>query len=110
RSRRDFGGIEVGLTNLDKVLFPVTGTTKGEVIDYFTAIAPALLPHIAQRAVTRKRWPNGVEESSFFEKNLPTHAPKWLQRRGRVRGWCSAPRSRSFCGRWWARSDWRRTR
>ncbi|WP_040803644.1 ATP-dependent DNA ligase [Nocardia concava] len=80
-SRRDFGGIEVGLTNLDKVLYPAVGTTKGEVIDYFTAIAPALLPHIAQRPVTRKRWPNGVEEQSFFEKNLAEHAPKWLERR-----------------------------
>ncbi|MBL1077689.1 ATP-dependent DNA ligase [Nocardia sp. 2] len=80
-SRRSFGGIEVGLTNLDKVLYPATGTTKGEVIDYFTAIGPALLPHIAQRPVTRKRWPNGVEESSFFEKHLPDHAPKWLARR-----------------------------
>ncbi|WP_433564460.1 ATP-dependent DNA ligase [Nocardia sp. CA-151230] len=80
-SRRDFGGIEVGLTNLDKVLYPATGTTKGEVIDYFTAIAPALLPHIAQRPVTRKRWPNGVDEQSFFEKNLAEHAPKWLERR-----------------------------
>ncbi|WP_067530997.1 ATP-dependent DNA ligase [Nocardia crassostreae] len=80
-SRRNFGGIEVGLTNLDKVLYPATGTTKGEVIDYFTAIAPALLPHIAQRPVTRKRWPNGVEETSFFEKNLADHAPKWLARR-----------------------------
>ncbi|UGT39841.1 ATP-dependent DNA ligase [Nocardia yamanashiensis] len=80
-SRKDFGGIEVGLTNLDKVLYPATGTTKGEVIAYFTAIAPALLPHIAERPVTRKRWPNGVDESSFFEKNLPDHAPKWLERR-----------------------------
>ncbi|MEC3955203.1 ATP-dependent DNA ligase [Nocardia sp. CDC153] len=80
-SRKDFGGIEVGLTNLDKVLYPATGTTKGEVIDYFTAIAPALLPHIAQRPVTRKRWPNGVQEQSFFEKNLAEHAPKWLERR-----------------------------
>ncbi|WP_327143578.1 ATP-dependent DNA ligase [Nocardia sp. NBC_01327] len=80
-SRRDFGGIEVGLTNLDKVLYPATGTTKGEVIDYFAAIAPALLPHIAGRPVTRKRWPNGVEAASFFEKNLPEHAPAWLSRR-----------------------------
>ncbi|WP_067703857.1 ATP-dependent DNA ligase [Nocardia jejuensis] len=80
-SRRDFGGVEVGLTNLDKVLYPDTGTVKGEVIDYFTAIAPALLPHIAGRPVTRKRWPNGVRESSFFEKNLPEHAPGWLERR-----------------------------
>lgn len=79
-SRRSFGGIEVAVTNLDKVLYPATGTTKGEVIDYFTAIAPALLPHIADRAVTRKRWPNGVDESSFFEKNLPEHAPKWIER------------------------------
>ena len=79
-ARREFGGIEVGLTNLDKVLYPATGTTKGEVIDYFTAIAPALLPHIADRAVTRKRWPNGVQETAFFEKNLPTHAPKWIRR------------------------------
>ncbi|WP_067574020.1 ATP-dependent DNA ligase [Nocardia acidivorans] len=80
-SRRDFGGIEVGLTNLDKVLYPATGTTKGQVIDYFTAIAPALLPHIALRPVTRKRWPNGVEAGSFFEKNLAEHVPKWLARR-----------------------------
>lgn len=80
-ARREFGGIEVGLTNLDKVLYPATGTTKGEVIDYYTAIAPALLPHIADRPVTRKRWPNGVSESSFFEKNLASHAPKWIQRR-----------------------------
>ncbi|MFJ4656728.1 ATP-dependent DNA ligase [Nocardia sp. NPDC088792] len=79
-SRRDFGGIEVALTNLGKVLYPATGTTKGEVIDYFTAIAPALLPHIAGRPVTRKRWPNGVDEQSFFEKNLPEHAPKWIER------------------------------
>ncbi|WP_227984464.1 ATP-dependent DNA ligase [Nocardia spumae] len=80
-ARRDFGGIEVGLTNLDKVLYPATGTTKGEVVEYFTTIAPALLPHIADRPVTRKRWPNGVGESSFFEKNLAAHAPKWIARR-----------------------------
>ncbi|MBY8857723.1 ATP-dependent DNA ligase [Nocardia sp. CA2R105] len=80
-TRRDFGGIEVELSNLDKVLYPATGTTKGQVIDYFTEIAPALLPHIAGRAVTRKRWPNGVAESSFFEKNLAAHAPTWLDRR-----------------------------
>ncbi|MBF6334174.1 ATP-dependent DNA ligase [Nocardia transvalensis] len=79
-SRRDFGGVEVELNNLDKVLYPATGTTKGEVIDYFTAIAPALLPHIAGRPVTRKRWPNGVDEPSFFEKNLASHAPKWIGR------------------------------
>lgn len=80
-ARREFGGIEVGLTNLDKVLYPATGTTKGEVIDYFATIAPALLPHIAARPVTRKRWPNGVDQAAFFEKNLAAHAPRWLERR-----------------------------
>ncbi|MFC9892604.1 ATP-dependent DNA ligase [Nocardia sp. NPDC127579] len=84
--RREFGGspgqspVEVDLTNLDKVLYPAAGTTKGEVIAYYTAIAPAMLPHIAGRPVTRKRWPDGVEESSFFEKNLPSHAPDWIER------------------------------
>ncbi|MFI6215467.1 ATP-dependent DNA ligase [Nocardia brasiliensis] len=80
-ARRNFGGIEVELSNLDKVLYPATGTTKGEVIAYYSAIAPAVLPHIAGRAVTRKRWPNGVDEPSFFEKNLPSHAPSWIERR-----------------------------
>ncbi|MFE9581982.1 ATP-dependent DNA ligase [Nocardia sp. NPDC006044] len=79
-SRRKFGGIEVELSNLDKVLYPATGTTKGEVIAYYSAIAPAMLPHIAGRPVTRKRWPNGVDEPSFFEKNLPAHAPSWIER------------------------------
>ncbi|MGQ4616711.1 ATP-dependent DNA ligase [Nocardia sp. R7R-8] len=80
-ARREFGGIEVDLSNLDKVLYPATGTAKGEVIAYYSAIAPAMLPHIAGRAVTRKRWPNGVDEPSFFEKNLPSHAPSWIVRR-----------------------------
>ncbi|QIS08671.1 ATP-dependent DNA ligase [Nocardia arthritidis] len=79
--RRKFGDIEVELNNLDKVLYPATGTTKGELIAYYTAIAPAMLPHIADRPVTRKRWPNGVDESSFFEKNLSDHAPSWIPRR-----------------------------
>lgn len=73
--------IEVALSNLDKVLYPETGTTKGEVIAYYTAIAPAILAHLAGRPVTRKRWPDGVDEPSFFEKNLPAHAPAWLTRR-----------------------------
>ncbi|WP_454195010.1 ATP-dependent DNA ligase [Nocardia sp. Marseille-Q1738] len=80
-ARREFGGIEVELSNLDKVLYPATGTTKGEVIAYYSAISPAMLPHIAGRAVTRKRWPNGVDEPSFFEKNLASHAPSWVERR-----------------------------
>lgn len=85
--RRSFGGepgqpdIEVRLSNPDKVLYPATGTTKGEVLEYYAAIAPAMLPHMAGRPVTRKRWPDGVGASSFFEKNLPAGTPSWVPRR-----------------------------
>jgi DNA ligase D-like protein (predicted ligase)/DNA ligase D-like protein (predicted polymerase)/DNA ligase D-like protein (predicted 3'-phosphoesterase) len=70
----------VKLTNPDKVLYPATGTTKAEVFDYYVSIAEVMLPHIAGRAVTRKRWPNGVDEPSFFEKQLASSAPDWLDR------------------------------
>ncbi len=70
----------VKLTNADKVLYPATGTTKGDVFDYYTGIAEVMIPHIAGRAVTRKRWPNGVEQESFFEKQLASSAPDWLPR------------------------------
>ena len=67
------------ISNLDKVLYPETGTTKGEVLNYYARVAPALLPHLAGRAMTRIRWPNGTAENSFFEKNLPPGAPEWLR-------------------------------
>ena len=70
----------VKLTNPDKVLYPATGTTKAEVFDYYVSIAEVMLPHIAGRAATRKRWPNGVDEPSFFEKQLASSAPDWLNR------------------------------
>ncbi len=70
----------VKLTNPDKVLYPATGTTKAQVFDYYIRIAEVMIPHIAGRPVTRKRWPNGVEESSFFEKQLASSAPDWLDR------------------------------
>ncbi len=70
----------VKLTNPDKVLYPAAGTTKAEVFDYYVNVAPAMLPHIAGRAVTRKRWPNGVDEGSFFEKQLASSAPDWMDR------------------------------
>jgi DNA ligase D-like protein (predicted ligase)/DNA ligase D-like protein (predicted polymerase)/DNA ligase D-like protein (predicted 3'-phosphoesterase) len=70
----------VSLTNQDKVLYPATGTTKAEVFDYYVNIAEAMLPHIVGRPATRKRWPNGVDESSFFEKQLASSAPDWLGR------------------------------
>lgn len=70
----------VKLTNPDKVLYPATGTTKAEVFEYYLAVAEAMLPHIAGRPVTRKRWPNGVDQPAFFEKQLASSAPDWLQR------------------------------
>ncbi|GBE64740.1 multifunctional non-homologous end joining protein LigD [Mycobacterium sp. MFM001] len=70
----------VKLTNADKVLYPATGTTKAAVFDYYTSIAEVMVPHIAGRAATRKRWPNGVDEPSFFEKQLASSAPDWLPR------------------------------
>jgi bifunctional non-homologous end joining protein LigD len=72
-------GRRLRLSNLDKVLYPATGTTKGEVLHYYAQVAPVLLPHLADRATTRIRWPNGTGESRFFEKNLPSGAPEWLR-------------------------------
>ncbi|HET7276568.1 MAG TPA: non-homologous end-joining DNA ligase [Dermatophilaceae bacterium] len=66
------------LSSLDKLLFPATETTKGEVLSYYASIAPVLLPHLAHRPVTRVRWPHGTADQSFFEKNLPSGAPSWL--------------------------------
>ncbi|MFB3979210.1 ATP-dependent DNA ligase [Microbacterium proteolyticum] len=79
-------GRRLRLSNLDKVLYPETGTTKGEVIDYYTRIAPRLLPHVRARPVTRKRWPDGVGTEAapaepFFAKALEPGAPAWVPRR-----------------------------
>ena len=67
-------GRSLKLSNLDKVLYP-SGFTKGEVIEYYHSIAPVMLPHLAGRTVTRIRFPNGTQASSFFEKNVPAGAP-----------------------------------
>ena len=72
-------GRTLKLSNLDKVLYPQTGTTQGEVLNYYAQVAPVLLPHVADRAVTRIRWPNGTTKPSFFEKNAPAGAPSWLR-------------------------------
>lgn len=72
-------GRTVKLTNLEKVLYPGFGFTKGEVIDYYTRIAPVLLPHLKDRPVTLKRFPNGVDGKWFFEKNAPEHRPEWVR-------------------------------
>ena len=67
------------LTNLDKVLYPATGFTKGQVVDYYARIAPVLVPHLKGRPLTMKRYPGGVNEEYFFEKNAPKHRPDWVQ-------------------------------
>ncbi|MTK02817.1 non-homologous end-joining DNA ligase [Micromonospora sp. CP22] len=72
-------GRTLELSNLDKVLYPQAGFTKGEVIDYYTRISPVLLPHLADRALTRIRYPNGVDGNSFFEKNAPAATPEWVR-------------------------------
>ena len=77
--RVDVEGRTLSLSNLDKVLYPRTGTTKGEVLDYYARIAPVMLPHLADRAVTRVRWPHGVEGDKFFEKNAPAGTPSWVR-------------------------------
>ena len=74
----DVEGRQVALTNLEKVLYPEVGFTKGQVLDYYTRIAPVLLPHLAGRALTRKRYPDGVEGMVFFEKNAPRGTPEWV--------------------------------
>ena len=74
----DVEGRTLKISNLGKVLYPRTGTTKGEVLSYYAQIAPVLLPHLENRAVTRIRWPHGVEDMSFFEKNIPGGTPSWV--------------------------------
>jgi len=74
-------GKELRLTNLDKVLYPQAGFTKGEMVDYYAKVAPAIVPHLSGRAVTLRRFPEGVEDldSAFFEKRCPKHRPKWVK-------------------------------
>lgn len=76
----EVGGRRLKLSNLDKVLYPGTETTKGEVLHYYTQVAEPLLAVLADRPATRIRWPHGVSDLSFFEKNLPPGAPAWLAR------------------------------
>jgi bifunctional non-homologous end joining protein LigD len=80
RIQVDVAGHTLSLSNLDKVLYPQAGFTKGEVIDYYSRIAPYVLPHLRNRALTLKRYPNGVERGHFYEKQCPRHAPDWVRR------------------------------
>jgi bifunctional non-homologous end joining protein LigD len=72
-------GRTLSLSNLDKVLYPEAGFTKGHVIDYYTRVAPVLLPHLRGRALTLKRYPNGVDKPHFYEKQCPAHRPEWVR-------------------------------
>ena len=74
----EVGGRTLKVTNLDKVLYPMVGFTKAQVIEYYVTIAPAMLPHIEQRGITFKRWPDGVAADSFFNKRAPSHRPDWV--------------------------------
>ena len=75
----DVEGRQIKLSNLDKVLYPKTGFTKGQLVDYYIRIAPVLLPHLAGRPLTLKRYPEGVDGIFFYEKNCPKYRPEWMQ-------------------------------
>ena len=77
-SRVEIGGRQLEISNLDKVLWPATGTTKGEMLNYYARISAVLVPHLAGRAITLKRYPDGVDGTSFFEKNCPSYKPPWI--------------------------------
>lgn len=72
-------GKKLSVSNLNKVLYPKVRFTKGQVIDYYIRIAPVLLPHLKDRPLTMKRYPNGVDKPFFYEKNCPSHRPKWVK-------------------------------
>ena len=78
-TRTTIEGRELSVSNLEKVLFPQTGFTKGQLIDYYLRVAPVMLPHIRKRPLTMKRFPDGVESKFFFEKHIPSHAPDWVR-------------------------------
>jgi bifunctional non-homologous end joining protein LigD len=79
RVQTEVEGRSLSLSHLDKVMFPATGFTKGQLIDYYARIAPVMLPHVRDRPLTFRRYPDGVDGNSFFEKNAPSHAPEWVR-------------------------------
>jgi bifunctional non-homologous end joining protein LigD len=74
----EIDGHVLSLSNLTKVMYPEVGFTKGQLIDYYTRVAPAVLPHLHERPLTLKRYPDGVEGQFFYEKNCPRHRPDWV--------------------------------
>jgi len=82
----DIAGKRLSLSNLEKDLYPAYGFTKARILEYYRAIAPFLLPHLKDRAVTFKRYPEGVGAGSFFEKRCPSHRPSWVRTAGVAHG------------------------
>ena len=82
------GGRKLSVSNLDKVMYPLVGFTKAQVIDYYVRIAPVMTAHVGDRGVTLRRWPDGVTGDSFFEKRCPSHRPEWV-------GTCPGPGDRT---------------
>ena len=78
RSALRVGDRELQISNRDKVLWPDTGFTKGQMIDYYSAVAPTMVAHLEARPITLRRWPDGVTGPSFFQKNAPAHRPEWI--------------------------------
>src|SRR2546423_2360493 len=72
-------GRDVTITNRDKVFFPKRGLTKGDLVDYYVAVAPALVPHVRQRVMQMLRYPNGVDGHFFYQKRVPVPHPDWLE-------------------------------
>jgi bifunctional non-homologous end joining protein LigD len=79
KTQLEIGGLKISVSNLDKVFYPKTGFTKGKVIDYYIKISPLLLPHLKDRPITLKRYPNGVEGFFFYEKQCPPNHPKCVK-------------------------------
>jgi bifunctional non-homologous end joining protein LigD len=90
------GSRELKLSNLDKVFFPVEGITKGDLLEYYRAIAPAVLPHLKDRPFTMVRWPDGVEGGRFFQKDAPSHMPDWIPTFRTLVSTREAPRRRKW--------------
>lgn len=86
--RVELDGKKLALTNLDKVLYPATGTTKSEIVDYYRQIAPVMLPHLRNRALTLVRAPDGPDGEVFFEKRCPPHHPEWIREFGPQNNCC----------------------
>jgi bifunctional non-homologous end joining protein LigD len=79
KSQLEIGGLKIDVSNLDKIFYPKTGFTKGQLIDYYINISPWLLPHLKDRPITLKRYPDGVEGFFFYEKQCPVSRPKWIK-------------------------------